>query len=98
MSALKPAKPLAIMHSKTSHRREETLATYDHDIKLVMDRECQTIAEQVVHSHFPDHAVLGEEGTIEATHDFEWIIDPIDGTRQLHPGHPDLVLRNRRSA
>lgn len=73
---------------KNIHRREETLATYDHDIKLVMDRECQTIAEQVIHSHFPDHAVLGEEGTIETIHDFEWIIDPIDGTANYTRGLP----------
>jgi myo-inositol-1(or 4)-monophosphatase len=81
------------------HRREETLATYDHDIKLVMDRECQTIAEQVVHSHFPDHAILGEEGTIETTHDFEWIIDPIDGTANYTRGLPtwccSIAVRHR---
>lgn len=70
------------------HRREETLATYDHDIKLVMDRECQTLAEQIVHSHVPDHAVLGEEGEISADHDFEWIIDPIDGTANYTRGLP----------
>jgi len=70
------------------HRRKEVLATYDHDIKLVMDRECQTLAEQVIHSHFPGHAVLGEEGSIETTHDFEWIIDPIDGTANYTLGLP----------
>ncbi len=73
---------------ENSHRREEALATFDHDIKLVMDRECQTLAEQTVHSHFPDHAVLGEEGAIETTHDFEWIIDPIDGTANYTRGLP----------
>ena len=62
------------------HRREEVLESFDHDIKLVMDRECQTVAEQVIHSHFPNHAILGEEGIISAEHAFEWIIDPIDGT------------------
>ena len=73
---------------KNIHRREEVLETFDHDIKLVMDRECQTIAEQVVHSYFPDHAILGEEGTIETPHDFEWIIDPIDGTANYTRGLP----------
>jgi len=80
------------------HRRKEVLATYDHDIKLVMDRECQTLAEQVIHSHFPDHAVLGEEGTIEAALDFEWIIDPIDGTANYTLGLPtwccSIAIRN----
>lgn len=69
-------------------RREEFLEEFDHDIKLVMDRECQTIAEQVVHSHFPDHAILGEEGTVSREHDIEWIIDPIDGTANYTRGLP----------
>ena len=70
------------------HRREEVLESFDHDVKLVMDRECQTVAEQVVNSHFPDHAILGEEGTISTEHDFEWIIDPIDGTANYTRGFP----------
>jgi len=65
---------------KNIHRREEILEEFEHDVKLVMDRECQTIAETVILSHFPDHAILGEEGSIEQTHEYEWIIDPIDGT------------------
>ena len=70
------------------HRRKETLETFEHDVKLVMDRECQTLIEQIVHSHFPDHAVLGEEGTISTGHAFEWIIDPIDGTANYYRGLP----------
>ncbi len=70
------------------HRREEYIEQFEHDIKLVMDRECQTLAEKIILSHFPDHAVLGEEGTIETTHDFEWIIDPIDGTANYTQGLP----------
>jgi myo-inositol-1(or 4)-monophosphatase len=73
---------------KNIHRREEILAAYDHDIKLVMDRECQTLAEQMIHSHFPGHAILGEEGTIGSGHEFEWIIDPIDGTANYTKGLP----------
>ena len=70
------------------HRREEVLESFDHDVKLVMDRECQTLAEEIIHSHFPDHAVLGEEGVIEKKNDFEWIVDPIDGTANYTRGFP----------
>jgi myo-inositol-1(or 4)-monophosphatase len=69
-------------------RRKEVLETFDHDVKLVMDRECQTIAEQVVHAHFPSHAILGEEGAICKADEFEWIIDPIDGTANYVKGLP----------
>ncbi len=70
------------------HRREEIIESFDHDVKLVMDRECQTVAEEIVHSHFPDHAILGEEGTVEKEHAFEWVIDPIDGTANYTRGFP----------
>ncbi len=70
------------------HRREEFIEQFDHDIKLVMDRECQTVAEQVVLGHFPDHAILGEEGAIQKEHAFEWVIDPIDGTANYTRGFP----------
>jgi myo-inositol-1(or 4)-monophosphatase len=69
-------------------RREEVIESFDHDVKLVMDRECQTVAEGVVHSYFPDHAVLGEEGAIETENAVEWVVDPIDGTANYTRGFP----------
>jgi len=77
------------MHALNNlQRREEISESFDHDIKLVMDSECQRIAEGVIHQHFPDHAILGEEGSIVKEHAFEWIIDPIDGTANYTRGLP----------
>jgi myo-inositol-1(or 4)-monophosphatase len=73
---------------KNLHRREEIAQSFDHDVKLVMDSECQRVAEGVIHSHFPDHAILGEEGSTSNAHAFEWIIDPIDGTANYTRGIP----------
>jgi len=73
---------------KNLHRREEVAQHFDHDVKLVMDSECQRIAEGIIHSHFPDHAILGEEGSTVRDHAFEWIIDPIDGTVNYAHGLP----------
>jgi myo-inositol-1(or 4)-monophosphatase len=70
------------------HRRKEVAQSFDHDVKLVMDSECQRVAEAIIHSHFPDHAILGEEGSIANEHAFEWIIDPIDGTANYTRGLP----------
>lgn len=69
-------------------RREEVAQSFDHDVKLVMDSECQRLAEGIIHEHFPDHAILGEEGSIVKEHAFEWIIDPIDGTANYMRGLP----------
>ena len=73
---------------KNIHRRGEVAQHFDHDIKLVMDSECQHVAESIIHRHFPDHAILGEEGCIAKDHAFEWIIDPIDGTANYTRGLP----------
>jgi myo-inositol-1(or 4)-monophosphatase len=62
-------------------RRTETSEVFNHDVKLVLDMECQRIAEDVILSEFPDHGILGEEEA-QPNHAtaYEWIIDPIDGT------------------
>jgi len=70
------------------HRRKEISESFDHDVKLVLDSECQRVAEGVIHQHVPDHAILGEEGSISKEHAFEWIIDPIDGTANYTRGFP----------
>jgi myo-inositol-1(or 4)-monophosphatase len=70
-------------------RRMDVATRYLHDVKLKLDFESQNQAEAVIHRHYPDHAILGEEGS----HDREgapvrWIIDPIDGTVNFSHGLP----------
>lgn len=60
-----------------------------NDVKLQLDADCQTIAEQVIREAFPDHAVLGEEwGNLPADAEFLWVIDPLDGTVNYFNGLP----------
>ena len=52
-----------------------------HDIKLELDVRSQALITELLLEKFPDHAILGEEGSAEnAATEFEWVIDPIDGT------------------
>jgi len=70
-------------------RRTEANETFNHDIKLVLDVECQQIAEKVIASEFPDHGILGEEDARSSNISaYEWIIDPIDGTMNYTHGFP----------
>ena len=70
-------------------RRTETNEMFKHDIKLVLDVECQRIAEEVIATAFPDHGILGEEDAQpNTTTAYEWIIDPIDGTMNFTHGFP----------
>lgn len=71
------------------HRRTDVAEAFAHDVKLKLDLECQRIAEDVIHGHYPDHSILGEEGTKDRDNDeFEWIVDPIDGTVNFSHGIP----------
>ena len=72
---------------KNKARRTETNTNFDHDIKLVLDVECQKQAESTILAAFPDHGILGEEDETP-NHDspYEWVIDPIDGTMNFSHG------------
>jgi myo-inositol-1(or 4)-monophosphatase len=52
-----------------------------HDIKLELDVRSQELITQLILSRYPDHAIYGEEGiTGNQEGEFQWIVDPIDGT------------------
>lgn len=75
-------------HAYTNkHRRTESTQTFDHDVKLVLDEECQKVAEAVIQARFPEHGILGEEDEqLNAACEYEWVIDPIDGTMNFTHG------------
>ena len=53
------------------------------------DREAEAAMRRVLSAHFPDHAILGEEGGEErAGARYRWVLDPIDGTRAFITGRP----------
>ena len=56
------------------------------------DKECQAYLVDAISHHFPDHGIVGEEGSDAAADaaatDFLWIIDPLDGTTNFLNGLP----------
>lgn len=53
------------------------------------DREAESLIRDFILQHFPNHSILGEEhGTIQGDPDYEWVIDPIDGTKSFIHGVP----------
>lgn len=64
-----------------------------HDIKLELDVRSQEVITKLLLAKFPDHAILGEEGSAENTSTaFEWVIDPIDGTVNYFYGIPHFCI------
>jgi myo-inositol-1(or 4)-monophosphatase len=53
------------------------------------DRGAEKAITEALAARFPDHGIVGEEfGTRPGTSAYEWIIDPIDGTRSFIIGSP----------
>ena len=75
-------------------RRHDANAIAHNDVKLKLDEECQGVAIRTILDAFPDHAILAEEDTEELaalkahSSEYQWIIDPIDGTVNFFHGNP----------
>jgi myo-inositol-1(or 4)-monophosphatase len=65
-----------------------------------VDKGSETMIRNLVHTHFPEHSFLGEEGVepgpeasvraLQSVRDAEylWIVDPVDGTTNFVHGFP----------
>lgn len=52
------------------------------------DRGAETAIRKLIETHYPSHAISGEEFADKPGDTFEWVIDPIDGTRAFISGMP----------
>jgi len=87
------AKELAIQGGK------KTLEYFHQDISVerkadespvtIADRETELTMRKIISERYPDHAVVGEEfGGVPGNNEWEWILDPIDGTKSFIRGVP----------
>ncbi len=60
----------------------------DRSPVTIADKEGEMIIAGLLNDHFPDDGILGEEGSATASKSGrQWIIDPIDGTRDFVRGN-----------
>lgn len=53
----------------------------------IADRKAEEVMRAAILEHFPDHGVLGEEyGAVNADAEYQWVLDPIDGTKSFVAG------------
>jgi myo-inositol-1(or 4)-monophosphatase len=53
-----------------------------------VDRIAESAIIEVILDHYPEHAILAEESGSQGENDYEWIIDPLDGTTNYIHGFP----------
>lgn len=59
------------------------------DVVTQGDLQVEKMVLTAIRARFPDHAILSEEGHgTEQRSEYQWILDPIDGTRNFLTGTP----------
>ena len=64
-----------------------------NDFVSDVDRQAEQAIIETIKSSFPDHAIKAEEnGELDGDPDFQWIIDPLDGTTNFLHGFPQFAV------
>ncbi|MFN8634437.1 MAG: inositol monophosphatase [Chloroflexota bacterium] len=62
---------------------------HQRDPVTAVDRAIEALVRRELKARFPDHGILGEEGTGEGIEsELLWVLDPIDGTANFAAGLP----------
>ncbi len=71
-----------------------TVASKDrNDFVSEVDRQAEDEIIAIIRKAYPDHGVLAEEsGAHEGRDEFQWIIDPLDGTTNFLHGFPQFAV------
>lgn len=58
-----------------------------------IDEQSEKLITDLIHKTYPNHGIMGEEGSYFDTHDeIIWIIDPLDGTTNFIHGFPHYAV------
>jgi myo-inositol-1(or 4)-monophosphatase len=75
------------------HQPRHVNAKEKHDVKLEIDVQSQELITHTLLKNFPSHALYGEEGIVgDQTSEFQWVVDPLDGTVNYFYGIPHFCI------
>lgn len=63
-----------------------------NDFVSEVDRDAERAIVETIRRSYPDHAFIGEEFGRTGQSEFEWIIDPLDGTTNFLHGFPVFAV------
>ena len=60
-----------------------------NDLVTEVDKESERRITEFIEENYPDHSIIGEEGTSKIKNSpYKWIVDPLDGTVNYAHGFP----------
>lgn len=78
-----------------SFHRLDTLAVTEkqvNDYVSDVDRNAERAIIDIIRKAYPGHAILAEESGSQGKDDFQWVIDPLDGTTNYLHGFPQFAV------
>ncbi|MDH3949147.1 MAG: inositol-1-monophosphatase [Gammaproteobacteria bacterium] len=63
-----------------------------NDFVSEVDRRAEQEIINIIHKAYPEHAILAEESGQHEGNEYEWIIDPLDGTTNFLYGFPQFAV------
>lgn len=63
-----------------------------NDFVTEIDQRVEREIISHIHKAYPDHSIIGEESGEQGNSDYQWIIDPLDGTRNFIHGFPHFAI------
>jgi len=88
-TAVEIAREAGALLDRLSKQPHEITYKRKSDIVTEVDRQSEALIVEHIRSHFPDHAIVAEEGGGKDTgSDYCWYVDPLDGTTNFAHGFP----------
>ncbi len=77
---------------RSSHLKIDTKFN-ESDIVTPADKGSESVIINYIHQKYPLHSILSEEsGSEHNNEDYEWVIDPLDGTTNFSVGLPQFCV------
>jgi len=87
----------AMEHIERLHIKEKS----ENDFVTEVDKAAEKEIIRTLLGAFPTHSILAEESGVQGESDFQWIIDPLDGTTNYVHGFPQfavsIALKNKQT-
>ncbi len=63
-----------------------------NDFVSEVDHQAEREILNIIHAAYPEHGILAEESGQKSGNDYQWIIDPLDGTTNYLHGFPQFAV------
>lgn len=63
-----------------------------NDYVTEVDRLAEAVIIDIIHKAYPAHSILAEESGVHGQDEYQWVIDPLDGTTNFLHGYPQFAV------